>query len=230
MLQVAPNPRWGGSGVSSNLCGFPGRRTSPQEAEAGVGGALCIPGALGVYPVSGLSPTTAAASCSHVPRASLGDPTRAPRKISMTAGAGQVSDRVSSGFPGRRASPQLRAHRGRRGVVSPRQRHTRIVNACASSRSCSVRPGPPRYGHGSWVLTGTAWISRVAAAHLHGRYWVRREPGGRVLCGGRCLNSLSGQSVPPTHPARWSRWDRALLDSLISLYAERSLRSLAQRS
>ena len=114
----------------------------------------------------------------------------------MTAGVGQVSGRASVGFPGRRASPQLRAHHSRRRVVSPRQRHTPIVNAYASSRSCSVRPGPPRYGHRSWVLTGTAQISRVAAAHLHGRYWVRREPGGRVYGGGRSLNSLSGQSVP----------------------------------
>lgn len=42
-----------------------------------------------------------------------------------------------------------------------------------TSRSSSVRPGPPRFGHSSWVLTPA---QAVAASHLHGRYRVRRGP------------------------------------------------------
>ena len=138
---------------------------------------------------SGCLDVTSSASLSHLER-------MRSVVVSTPAGVSSVSDRPSFGLPGRRASPQLRAHHGRRRVVNPRQHHTWIVKHCALSRSCSVLPGPPRYGHRSWVLTGTAGISRVAAAHLHGRYWARREPGGRVLRGGRSLNSLSGQSVP----------------------------------
>ena len=72
--------------------------------------------------------------------------------------------------PGTSARPQVRSlppvrRRSPYGHPTLLFKHT--------SRSSSVRPGPPRFGHSSWVLTPA---QAVAASHLHGRYRVRRGP------------------------------------------------------
>jgi hypothetical protein len=175
---------------------------------------LSIPDALGVNPGSDLS---------HTGRCKL---LRVPPRIAQRSeGTQRILSACSSGpgvgsslvrLPGSQGLTSAAGTSWLARVISPRQRHTSIVNACASSRSCSVRPGPPRYGHRSWVLTGPpgfpAWPLHIfmdatgSGGNLVDECYVE------VDASTRCQVRAS----PPTHPARWSRWDRALLNSMIS--------------
>ena len=144
---------------------FPGSQDVTPERSDRSGRVVVYPWRSGRKPRIGPLPQRLLQLLRRAPALS-GDPRRVPRILSMTARVGQVSDRASSGFPRRRASPQPR---GTSWLAPGRQPAPAQHPNCQRLRLEPVlqrTSGTPRYGHRSWVLTGTVWISRVAAAHL----------------------------------------------------------------
>ena len=191
-----------------------------------MGAALCIPGALSVNPASSLSPTTGA----QVAPASSSD-LRArnaysrcpqqwarcrvePRPAFRVAGPHLNCGHIMAGAgSSARASaiPRLSTTAPRAGPAA----YVRDPRATVTDHGCSR--GPP--GFPAWPLH-IFMDATGSGGNLVDECYVEVEASTRCQV----------RASPPTHPARWSRWDRALLISLISPYAERSRHSLTQRS
>ena len=118
------------------------------------------------------------------------------------AGADQVCASSLSGFPGPRTSPRPHVSacnaslRNLQPVGStPPHGHLKTHIFKHTSRSSSVRPGPPRFGHRSWVLT-------------HNKPWPLHIFMGAIGSGGNLGQMYQGDRRKASHQDLWSERPR----------------------